>query len=107
MEVFIFSPPDEGANSVFHSELKYRTECKILESFHFHGTFKEAGCLPANKRNSPMQPTMTQDNAITARQLRPVVITVVAAKLAVFALLMATINLQAPMPVAIEMAAVR
>lgn len=54
-----------------------------------------------------MQPTMTQDNAITARQLRPVVITVVAAKLAVFALLMATINLQAPMPVAIEMAAVR
>jgi hypothetical protein len=49
----------------------------------------------------------TQDNSLAVRQLRPVVITVVAAKLAVFALLMTTINLQAPMPVAIEMASVR
>ncbi len=49
----------------------------------------------------------THDNSLAVRQLRPVVITVVAVKLAVFALLMTTINLQAPMPVAIEMAAVR
>jgi hypothetical protein len=93
--------------SMFPSELKRGTKCKILESFRFRGTFERAGCLPANKRNSPMQQIMTQDNSSAARQLRPVVITVVAAKLAVFALLMTTINIPAPMSAAIEMAAAR
>ena len=54
-----------------------------------------------------MQYSISHDDQSAARQLRPVVITDVVAKLAVFALLMTTINLQAPMPIAIEMAEAR
>jgi len=54
-----------------------------------------------------MQQSILHDDQSAARQLRPVVITVVVAKLAVVALLMTTINLQAPMPIAIEMAEAR
>jgi hypothetical protein len=54
-----------------------------------------------------MQTTFSEDSYSTARQLRPVVITVVAAKLAVFALLMTTINFQAPVPAAVELADIR
>lgn len=54
-----------------------------------------------------MQQTMSEDPQSTARQLRPVVVTVVAAKLAVFALLMTTINFQAPLPAAVELAEMR
>ena len=54
-----------------------------------------------------MQQSILHDDQSAARQLRPVVITVVVAKLAVAALLMTTINLQAPMPIAIEMAEAR
>lgn len=54
-----------------------------------------------------MQQTISEDPYSTARQLRPVVITVVAAKLAVFALLMTTINVQAPLPAAVELAEMR
>ncbi|WP_426227276.1 hypothetical protein [Pararhizobium sp. DWP3-4] len=54
-----------------------------------------------------MQPTVSEDHYSTARQLRPVVVTVIAAKLAVFALLMTTINFQAPLPVAVELADIR
>lgn len=54
-----------------------------------------------------MQTEPTAATLSTAQQLRPVVITVIAAKLAVFALLMTTINLSAPVPTAIEMASVR
>lgn len=54
-----------------------------------------------------MQQTMSDDLQSTARQLRPVVVTVVAAKLAVFALLMTTINFQAPLPAAVELAEMR
>ncbi|URK87319.1 hypothetical protein LP421_27825 [Rhizobium sp. RCAM05350] len=51
-----------------------------------------------------MQHNISVDTYSTARQLRPVVIAVVAAKLAVFALLMTTINFQAPLPAAVEVA---
>ncbi|MCW0000012.1 hypothetical protein OE766_17370 [Pararhizobium sp. YC-54] len=54
-----------------------------------------------------MQQDISQDPYSTARQLRPVVITVIAAKLAVFALLMATVNFQAPLPAAVEVAEMR
>lgn len=54
-----------------------------------------------------MQQPISHDHHSAARQLRPVVISVVVAKLAVFALLMTTINLQAPLPLAIEMAEAR
>lgn len=54
-----------------------------------------------------MPQTISEDPHATARQLRPVVVTVVAAKLAVFALLMTTINFQAPLPVAVELAEMR
>ncbi|MDO9414774.1 hypothetical protein [Pararhizobium sp.] len=43
----------------------------------------------------------------SSQQLRPVVITVIAAKLAVFALLMMTVNAPAPFPSQIEMAELR
>jgi hypothetical protein len=43
----------------------------------------------------------------TAQQLRPVVITVVLAKIAVFALLMTTINFPVVPPTALEIAAVQ
>ncbi|WP_099050909.1 hypothetical protein [Pararhizobium polonicum] len=42
-----------------------------------------------------------------ARQLRPVVVTVIVAELAVFALLMTTINFQTPLPAPVEIAEVR
>ncbi|MBP1861050.1 hypothetical protein [Rhizobium herbae] len=54
-----------------------------------------------------MQQDITQDPHSAVRQLRPVVITVVAAKLAVFALLMTTINFQAPLPATVEIAEMR
>ena len=54
-----------------------------------------------------MQTTISEDSYSTARQLRPVVITVVAAKLAVVALLMTTINFQVPVPAAVELAEAR
>ena len=54
-----------------------------------------------------MQQDTAQDENSTARQLRPVVITVIAAKLAVFALLMTTINFQPPLQAPIEVAAAR
>jgi hypothetical protein len=54
-----------------------------------------------------MQTTISEDSYSTARQLRPVVITVVAAKLAVFALLMTTINFQVTVPAAVELAEAR
>jgi hypothetical protein len=54
-----------------------------------------------------MQQNISEDTYSTARQLRPVVVTVVAAKLAVFALLMTTINFQAPLPAAVEVAEMR
>ncbi|WP_455270812.1 hypothetical protein [Rhizobium herbae] len=54
-----------------------------------------------------MQQDISHDPYSAARQLRPVVITVVAAKLAVFALLMTTINFQAPLPAAVEVAEMR
>jgi hypothetical protein len=54
-----------------------------------------------------MQYTISTHPSSTAHQLRPVVITVVAAKLAVFALLMTTINFQAPLPAGVELADIR
>ncbi len=45
-----------------------------------------------------MQDQIKMDNSTTRQQLRGVVVTVVAAKLAVFALLMTTVNLPAPAP---------
>lgn len=54
-----------------------------------------------------MQQVMSSDPYSTARQLRPVVISVIAAKLAVFALLMTTINFQAPLPQSMEIADLR
>jgi hypothetical protein len=54
-----------------------------------------------------MQEDIAQDSYSTARRLRPVVITVIAAKLAVFALLMTTVNSQPPLPAAIEVAEAR
>ncbi|WP_428429638.1 hypothetical protein [Pararhizobium sp.] len=54
-----------------------------------------------------MQPTISEQPYSAAHQLRPVVITVIAAKLAVFALLMTTINFQAPLPAAVELADMR
>lgn len=54
-----------------------------------------------------MQQTMIDQEMTTARQLRPVVITVIAAKIAVAALLMTTINFQPPLPDTMEIAAVR
>lgn len=54
-----------------------------------------------------MQEDIAQDSYSTARQLRPVVITVIAAKLAVFALLMTTVNFQPPLPAPIEVAEAR
>jgi hypothetical protein len=54
-----------------------------------------------------MQQDITRDSNSVAHQLRPVVITVVVAKLAVFALLMTTINFQAPLPAPVEVAEAR
>lgn len=54
-----------------------------------------------------MQQDIAQDPNLAARQLRPVVITVIVAKLAVFALLMTTINFQAPLPASVEIAQIR
>jgi len=54
-----------------------------------------------------MQQDIAQDPYSAARQLRPVVITVIAAKLAVFALLMTTINFQTPLPAPVEVAEIR
>ena len=54
-----------------------------------------------------MHEDITQDAYSTARQLRPVVITVIAAKIAVFALLITTVNFQPPLPAAIEVAEAR
>jgi hypothetical protein len=54
-----------------------------------------------------MQQNISDKSYSAAQQLRPVVITVIAAKLAVFALLMTTINFQAPMPAAVELADMR
>lgn len=54
-----------------------------------------------------MQQNISGDPYSTAHQLRPVVITVIAAKLAVFALLMTTINIQPPLPAAVELADMR
>lgn len=54
-----------------------------------------------------MQQDVAQDPYLTARRLRPVVITVIAAKLAVFALLMTTINFQPPQPSPVEIADAR
>ncbi|MEK1928852.1 MAG: hypothetical protein AAAC47_03505 [Pararhizobium sp.] len=51
-----------------------------------------------------MQQDIAHHSNSVARQLRPVVITVVAAKLAVFALLMTTINFPAPLPAPVEVA---
>jgi len=54
-----------------------------------------------------MQEDIAQDSYSTARQLRPVVITVIAAKLAVFVLLMTTVNFQPPLPAPVEVAEAR
>ncbi|WP_275783861.1 hypothetical protein [Pararhizobium gei] len=54
-----------------------------------------------------MQENPAFETSSAARQLRPVVITVVAAKIAVFALLMTTVNIQTPIPAAIELAELR
>lgn len=59
------------------------------------------------KGDSQMQEDIAQDSYSTARKLRPVVIAVVASKLAVFALLMTTVNFQPPLPAAIEVAEAR
>ncbi len=54
-----------------------------------------------------MLQNISDDPYSTARQLRPVVITVIAAKLAVFTLLMTAINFQPPLPAAVEIAEIR
>lgn len=54
-----------------------------------------------------MQQDTSEDPYSPARQLRPVVITVIAAKLAVFVLLMTTVHFQAPLPAAVEVAEMR
>ena len=54
-----------------------------------------------------MQQFAEYDQYCASRQLRPVVITVIAAKLAVFALLMTTLNLDPPIAPAIEVADLR
>lgn len=54
-----------------------------------------------------MQQNLANDTQSTACQLRPVVITVIAAKMAVFALLMTTVNISAPGPFAVELAQIR
>ncbi|WP_176218610.1 hypothetical protein [Rhizobium rhizosphaerae] len=43
-----------------------------------------------------MNPTVCDPSSSTARQLRPIVMAVIAANIAVFSLLMTTINLPAP-----------
>jgi len=73
----------------------------------FPEPFEQWRGLDANREDIEMQQDIAQDLNSTARQLRPVVITVVAAKLAVFALLMTTINLQAPLPASVEVAEAR
>lgn len=55
-----------------------------------------------------MNQTVSIASPSAAEQLRPIVLTVVAAKIAVFALLMTTVNIQSPvMPEPVQLAALR
>jgi hypothetical protein len=94
-------------SALFPTELRISPKFKILISFGFAGTNRRLWCLDANEEDVQMQHDTINDPSITAQQLRPVVISVVAAKLAVFALLMTTINFQAPLPVPVEIAEMR
>jgi len=86
---------------------EYPDNAKYWNCSAFPGTFEQWRGLDANREDIEMQQDIAQDLNSTARQLRPVVITVVAAKLAVFTLLMATVNLQAPLPASVEVAEAR
>jgi hypothetical protein len=88
-------------------ELRQSGQCKILEWFHFCRNHLRNGGVSRQQEDLDMQQDTAQDENSTARQLRPVVITVIAAKLAVFALLMTTINFQPPLQSPIEVAAAR
>ncbi|WP_175552056.1 hypothetical protein [Pararhizobium antarcticum] len=54
-----------------------------------------------------MQPQLPHDHHTAAAQLRPVVVTVVTLKIMVFALLMTTLNLPAPIHAPVEIASIR
>jgi hypothetical protein len=88
-------------------ELRKSGQCKILRLFRFCRNHLRNGGVSRQQEDIEMQEDNVRDENSAARQLRPVVITVIAAKLAVFALLMTTVNFQPPLPAAIEVAEAR